>query len=34
VKESPIEAKSVMEYDPDGQPAHAYRSTAKELDHG
>jgi chromosome partitioning protein len=32
VKESPIEAKSVMEYDPDGQPARAYRAMAKELD--
>lgn len=34
VKESPIEAKSVMEYDPDGQAAYAYRSVAKELDNG
>jgi chromosome partitioning protein len=34
VKESPIEAKSVMEYDPDGQAARAYRSVAEELGHG
>jgi chromosome partitioning protein len=34
VKEAPIAAQSVMEYDPDGQAAHAYRIVAKELDRG
>lgn len=33
VKESPIEAKSILEYDPEGQPARAYRSVAEELNH-
>jgi chromosome partitioning protein len=31
VKESPIAALSVMEYDPNGQAAKAYRTVAKEL---
>lgn len=31
VKESPIAALSIMEYDPDGQAAKAYRTVAREL---
>jgi len=34
VKESPIAAQSIMEYDPDGQAARAYRTVAKELING